>query len=342
MEHYLAVDNVCAWPNLTLLPDGSILANIFNQPCHGKWEGDVECWASEDGGQTWQLRGVPAPHEPTTNRMNVAAGRTASDQPIVLASGWSNRNPVGQPSSPMGNEVLPIWACHSDDAGHTWQHTTAIAPEEQPDTPVIPFGDIIVLPDDELGVCFYTWDSDTEGHSAHFYVSNDSGHSWRMTGVISSGNTNETTPLLLSTGDLLAASRTINDGHLELFRSEDRGRTWSAAGALTDAGHHPAHMLNLANGNILLTYGLRGENPWFQGIGARLSTDQGQSWSEPKVLTTSNHAVDWSWPASDGGYPSTVQCSDRHLVTAYYTSQIPRHQRYHMAVMLWELDEVFA
>ena len=52
-EHYIAIDNVCAWPNLTRTPDGTIVATIFNQPCHGKWEGDVECWASEDGGEHW-------------------------------------------------------------------------------------------------------------------------------------------------------------------------------------------------------------------------------------------------------------------------------------------------
>lgn len=51
MEHHIAIaiDNVCAWPNLTKMPDGAIIATIFNQPCHGLWEGDVECWASEDG-----------------------------------------------------------------------------------------------------------------------------------------------------------------------------------------------------------------------------------------------------------------------------------------------------
>ena len=56
------------------MPDGAVVATIFNQPCHGAWEGDVECWASTDGGRLWQLRGVPAEHEPRTNRMNVAAG----------------------------------------------------------------------------------------------------------------------------------------------------------------------------------------------------------------------------------------------------------------------------
>ncbi len=40
----VAIDNVCAWPNLTVFRDGTIIATIFNQPCHGLWEGDVECW----------------------------------------------------------------------------------------------------------------------------------------------------------------------------------------------------------------------------------------------------------------------------------------------------------
>jgi len=46
----IAVDNVCAWPNLTRLNDGSIIATIFNQPSHGSMAGDVDCWATTDGG----------------------------------------------------------------------------------------------------------------------------------------------------------------------------------------------------------------------------------------------------------------------------------------------------
>ena len=45
-----AIQGTCAWPNCQILPDGTILALIFNQPCHGLWEGDLDCWASEDGG----------------------------------------------------------------------------------------------------------------------------------------------------------------------------------------------------------------------------------------------------------------------------------------------------
>lgn len=72
-QRFVAIDNVCAWPNLTLMPDGSINTTIFGQPSHGQMAGAAECWNSKDG-QFWEKRGIPAPNEPQTNRMNVAAG----------------------------------------------------------------------------------------------------------------------------------------------------------------------------------------------------------------------------------------------------------------------------
>lgn len=36
MERYVAIDGVCAWPNLTSLPSGELVATVFNQPCHGR------------------------------------------------------------------------------------------------------------------------------------------------------------------------------------------------------------------------------------------------------------------------------------------------------------------
>ncbi len=50
VERYIAIDNVCAWPNLTAMPDGTLAVAIYNQPVHGHWHGDVEVWASTDDG----------------------------------------------------------------------------------------------------------------------------------------------------------------------------------------------------------------------------------------------------------------------------------------------------
>ena len=41
MERFIAIDDVCAWPNLTVLPDGTLAVAIYKQSVHGKWQGDA-------------------------------------------------------------------------------------------------------------------------------------------------------------------------------------------------------------------------------------------------------------------------------------------------------------
>lgn len=328
-ERYVAVDNVCAWPNLTLLPEGDLVAAIFNQPTHGGWEGDVECWASKDQGQTWSLRGVPAPHEPGTNRMNVAAGCGHDGSLLVLASGWSRRNAAGDYSSPQEGDVLPIWACRSEDGAENWDRTETVALPPGKSRRIIPFGDIVRLPDSALGVCIYSW-SPPDEHNVYFYTSLDHGRTWDVHGTIREGNTNETTPLVLPDGRLLAAARTLDDQHLQLFESEDGGLTWKSSGPVTLGSQHPGHLLLLSDGRVLLSYGIR--NKGLYGVGARLSADAGRTWEPPRVL------VDFQI-ATDGGYPSSVQTDDGTVVTAYYCNKIPTHQRYHMGVVRWNPDK---
>ena len=329
MERYIAIDNVCAWPNLTLLPDGTLIATIFNQPTHGGWEGDVECWASSDQGRTWKLRGVPAPHESGTNRMNVSAGLAADNALIVLASGWNRRNPIGDFSSPHEGKILPPWSCRSTDGGKTWSHQESIPPPPGTTEHAIPFGDIICLPQRTLGSCIYAWDPPNV-HKCYFYVSTDGGLSWSCRATIGEGNINETTPVVLPDGRILVAARTLEDQHLELFDSADQGATWRTLGPVTLGNQHPGHLLLLKDGRLLLSYGLRNKGCF--GVGVRLSPDLGATWAPPRVLVNLDGAT-------DVGYPSTLEIDDGTLVTAYYCNGIPTHSRYHMGIVRWRIDE---
>ena len=45
--------------------------------------------------------------------------------------------------------------------------------------------------------------------------------------------------------------------------------------------------------------------------------------------------------ASDGGYPSSIQLEDETIVTAYYASSTPCHNRYHMGVIFWNWQEQY-
>ena len=121
----VAVEGVCAWPNLTLMPDGTVVAVFHNQPSHGQQEGDVDCWASRDG-LTWEKRSTVTRHETNTVRMNHAAGLAKNGDLVVLCSGWTN---VKQPERPkqaaFRDAVLRPWVLRSADGGRTWEQRDA-------------------------------------------------------------------------------------------------------------------------------------------------------------------------------------------------------------------------
>jgi len=315
----VAIDNVCAWPNLTVLRDGTIIATIFNQPCHGLWEGDVECWGSADGGRAWTLRGTPAPHEPGTNRMNVAAGLAANGDLVVLASGWSHRPPKGQRAGhgPPAHILTP-WVSRSTDGGKTW----SIDRTGFPKTPVgqdgVPFGDIVLGKDGALRVAAY------RGKPGETFVfrSPDDGKTWGEAAAMSDKAViDEPAIFHIGNGKWLAAAR--RDG-LDLYVSDDDARTWKHRQKLTGAQQHPGHFTRLSDGRLLLSYGNRVDP---KGVDVRLSSDQGQTWSEPLRV------ADFQ---GDGGYPSSVQLPDGQVLTAFYASRAAYHPRYHMGVVLWD------
>jgi hypothetical protein len=331
MERFVAIDGVCAWPNLTLMADGTVTATIFNQPCHGAWEGDVEVWGSQDQGRTWSLRGTPAPHEPTCNRMNVAVGLARNGDLVVLASGWSKRGT----KPPERGDCLSPWVSRSADGGRTWQIGKVFPPAPEPNMmPPIPFGDILQAADGSLCVSCYTGglgDQAYKYNSSYFYRSQDDGRTWGEASFIAKGNHNETAPIHLGGGQWLAAVRTLKPANMELFRSNDDGRTWAFDGHATEGSEHPGDLLRLADGRLLLTYGNRRREAW--SICAKVSGDAGKTWSPAATLA--------KLVESDLGYPSTVQFADGKLCTAYYNSRNEAHHRYHMGSLVWDLAEHF-
>ena len=143
--------------------------------------------------------------------------------------------------------------------------------------------------------------------------------------MIAADDYNETDIIHLGAGRWLAACRTRRVTDMQLFASDDDGRSWQNRGPMTPAGQHPGHLIRLADGRILFTFGIRTGR---RGVGVRFSDDEGASWSAPRVIVTCEGA-------SDGGYPSSSQCADGTVVTAYYTNRIEAHGRYHMGVVRW-------
>ncbi|MFN9458300.1 MAG: sialidase family protein [Acidobacteriota bacterium] len=328
-ESWTAIQGVCAWPNLQRLADGTLVATIFNQPCHGEWEGDLDCWASTDEGLTWQFRGRPAPHDPRTNRMNCAVGLARNGDLVALVSGWSNREAAGQATPATRGQVLKPWVCRSADGGRTWTHSTAFPdpPQSGPglENQFIPFGDLQQAADGSLVVSVYT--RKNNGRNNGLLRSRDDGRTWGEWVELNPIG-NETAILHTGGGHWLAASRMFERvgeaHHLELFRSRDDARTWRRVGALTLPGQITGHLTQRRDGSILLTYGNRNQGTF--GVDSRISRDGGERWGAPFRIA--------SLPQSDCGYPASVELPSRNVVTVFYTRVSPaRH--YEMRAAQW-------
>jgi hypothetical protein len=328
IERHVAVENVCAWPNLTLLRGGAIAAIIHNRPSHGGMEGDVECWSSFDGAK-WRKLGHPAPNDPDTVRMNVAAGLAKNGDLLVLCSGWTNvKQPQRPKQAPFRDDILRSWVCRSTDDGSAWTQLKEFPAPDAGWTEYIPFGDITVGENGILHTSCYGGEfvdpaasTKTKGYRAWHFQSDDDGRTWRRTSIIGPKH-NETHLLLLGGKRWLAAARV---DAMELFRSDDDGVTWTGPQRVTARNEINGHLLRLADGRVVLTYGSRVKGQF--GVLARLSSDEGRTWGEPLRLTDSLE--------SDCGYPSSVQLKDGKIVSAFYAKRSADCDHYHMGTAIW-------
>lgn len=333
VERHVAVDNVCAWPMLVTLRDGTIVAIIHNRPSHGQMEGDVDCWASSDGVR-WERRGRPAPNEPKTVRMNVAAGLAGNGDLLVLCSGWTDEKQPERPKQAfLRDAVVPTWVCRSRDGGRTWTQLKEFPANRDGWMPYIPFGPIIAGVDGALHVSCYageftdpTKSSRTKSWRAWHLRSDDDGRTWRQNAVIGATH-NETAIFHLGGRNWLAAART---DAMEIFRSTDDGATWGDQRRVTSRNEINGHLARLKDGRLLLSYGSR--VPGQFGVLAKLSADEGRTWGEPVRLVDALE--------SDCGYPSSVQRADGKIVTAYYAKRVAGHERYHLGVALWSPESL--
>jgi hypothetical protein len=337
LQRFVSIDNVCAWPNLTRLADGSIHASIFNQPSHARMEGSVEVWSTRDGGHFWEKSGVAAAHDKGTNRMNVAAGKNGKGELVVIASGWELKPGETKNERMDLVKVLPAWISISGDGGKKWKTYKNSFPEaEEGMTQFIPFGDVLEAEDGSLRVLAYAQSLDKAVNKVSMFRSDDQGKNWRWVSHLSdasgptafAGGHNETAFYQTGAKTWIAAARRWKAGAaMDLFISEDDGLSWQYLRQLTEESQHPGHITALENGDLLLTYGNR--VPGEYGVAVKFSTGQGKTWSEEYLV------VD-DLKSRDCGYPSSVQLPDGSIMTAYYSNGNSVHDRYHMGTVIWK------
>jgi sialidase-1 len=99
-----------------------------------------------------------------------------------------------------------------------------------------------------------------------------------------------------------------NAGWTLQTESRDGGKTWGEPHPVCYG--LPSHLLRLRDGRLLMSYGHR-RAPF--GNQARLSEDNGRTWSGEMIISGDG-------PGGDLGYPSTVELADGSLLTVWYES----------------------
>lgn len=331
---HLATQDTCAWPKLVLGRDGTIYAALYNRPSHGQLPGDVVCWASTDGGRTWEFRGHATTHTGNQAWFNHALGLAAEGDLLVATSGWDYRTDQG------GKQDVPLVpiVTRSSDGGRTWRQVGRFPAAPETGKAFVPFGNIERGADGVLRVAAFSYARNLPNpRTDQCYVieSPDDGTTWKVGGQVDGKSANETDLLHVGGSRWLAAARNLQvvAGHkrhsIDLYQSEDHARTWQRISRVTHPDQHPGDLLKLADGRILLTYGdRRGSDP---GVHARVSADAGLHWSP-------EFRIAGPFKSRDSGYPSSVQLADGTIVTAFYAKGSSLYDGYQMGIVRWRLE----
>ena len=311
------------WPTMARRRNGSLLL-----VCSGGREqhvcpfGRVELMRSGDGGRTWTWpevlmdspiddRDAGVLETPSgallvttfTSLAWEAVLQQAKDWPAERLRRW--RAAEARAGAAERKQLLGCWMLRSEDGGFTWSAPYRV-PVNSPHGPVALSGGRLLYAgkrlweDGRVGVC----------------ESADDGRAWRWLAEIPARpgdrfeDYHELHAVETADGRILAHIRNHNRenaGEILQAESADGGRTWTAPRAIGVWGL-PSHLLRLAGGDLLMTYGYR-RKPF--GNQARVSRDHGRSWSEPIVISDDGSV-------GDLGYPSTVELAPGQLATAWY------------------------
>ena len=277
------------FPVLALAPNGIAVAALRGGAGHIGREGRMEAVRSSDGGLTWTPPNLIADSD--DDDRNPAFGVSSQGTLILLYHRQHNYDADGNYQGGVrisDRKPVAIMATRSFDNGLTWEEPYPLSIDALPTGS--PYGKIVLLADGTLLAPIYNslaWadqESEQSFDTSYLVRSEDDGRTWGGVSQIAP-HMNETALIVLPDGDLLAVFRDDSAQGLHSARSQDGGLTWSPPTQVTQARQHPADLVHLSNGDILLTYGNR--NPPHR-IEGRISRDGGHSWLNC-LLTFSGH-----------------------------------------------------
>jgi hypothetical protein len=276
---------------------------------------------SLDGGETWRIErpeGLrPPPGEEVAGVPTGAEGRPLRDCPGGID--------FSHPDFIFTARMTSIHAGqsrfhYSMDRGKTWEGPFRLPDFGQPGTAART--DYLINGRHEMTLFLTAAKSNGREGTVICVRTRDGGKTWTLESFVTpepEGDEYAIMPssIRLSDGSILTLVRYRR--FIDSYLSKDDGKTWSHTGRpVSELGGGPPSLLKLKDGRLALLYAYRLE-PY--GLRAKLSSDEGLTWSDPVVLR--DDGGNW-----DLGYPRTVQRSDGKLVSVYYYNTDPNSERF--------------
>jgi hypothetical protein len=311
LQQRLVISGEGYFPVAQRLADQRIAVVLRGGASHVGIKGRLDMVFSEDGGKTWGKPVVVIASE--VDNRNPAFGQSAEGD-LVVAFWRTAKDTFKDYAHDSPNQPVNTWVTRSSDGGKTWSTPAEI------DVRDIgygsPFGKILTLPDRSMLMNVYGYAVRNPGEPAepkvdhsYLYRSTDAGRTWKRHGTIGAGF-NETALLELPGGVLLAAMRSAGSkANVWVTHSPDGGKTWAPPLEVTGPSAHPADLVKLPDGRILMATGFRA-GPF--GVRGLIGDSQGHFlWKDRFTL------VDDS-TNPDTGYPSSVVMPNGQVLTFYY------------------------
>jgi sialidase-1 len=313
------------------LQNGEMLLMAREATEHYANDGDVIMLRSKDGGKTWGEKQIIGGIKDLDEREG--CGIQLKDGTIIVSMFYNNNYTVDGTYNWEGKGKLPPTdkprlgsnLIRSTDNGHTWSAMKNI------DLTGMPFKGIegptdapIEMPDGSvlMGVIGYGIDGDSKNVGSVMIRSTDKGKSWKYLSTIvgDPGGKCEgfSEPGIVRTksGRIIAAMRNKQDeNNIYTTYSDDDGKSWVPI-IKTDMIGHPADLIQLQDGRVMATYGIRegpGRHTEPGGIRACFSNDNGKTWDIKTEVQLRNDFINW-----DVGYPESIQFDDGSVMTVYY------------------------
>lgn len=313
------------------LQNGDILLFTRKATEHFSNDGDIIMIRSKDNGKTWGDKRIVSSKKDLDEREG--CGIQLRDGTIIVGIYY---NDLYKPDGTYnwGNEVKldpldrPRLGAHfiiSNDNGDTWEQGNFIDLEEMPfsgiegptDAPIeMPDGSII------MAVIGYGIDGDGKNTGSVLLRSTDKAKTWKYVSTIAGDPGGKLKGFLepgivrSKTGRIIAAMRNhANENAIYVSYSDDDGKTWIPPIKTKMIGH-PVDLIQLSDGRILASYGVRegiGRHTEPGGIRACFSYDNGETWDIDNEIILRNDFINW-----DIGYPESIEMDDGKIMTVYY------------------------